>query len=147
MSYSRWSNSRWYTFWSAIGSSNLEYSFPLKKLKNKQCFEICDIPSFFVTYGEIKSKGIDQILKDVVDFYSKPYEGTKWDPKEGNENNYIPHTYIAKPITIDELNELKGYINSFVIDIDEHFRLKTFFLYEWYYPSRNKVLRKIKGNK
>ena len=42
MSYSRWSNSRWYTFWHASSG----------KTKNTQIFEICDVASF--TYKELK---------------------------------------------------------------------------------------------
>jgi hypothetical protein len=63
MSYSRWSNSVWYTFWTAYPGTKTEFKLPTKKLKDSQMFEICDFPSYYVTYGYIKKKGLDQILK------------------------------------------------------------------------------------
>ena len=45
MAYSRWSNSRWYTFW-ACGES-LEYKIPLQVIKDNQVFL-----AFFIKFDE-----------------------------------------------------------------------------------------------
>lgn len=121
MSYSRWSNSRWYTFWSSIGSETTECKFPTKKLKRSQTFEICDLPSYFITYGDIEDKSMDQILKEVKETFI--------------DNN---------PPTLEELKELEGYLLRFKEDVDEYFTLGTFIKYELWYSMRNTLLRKIK---
>lgn len=150
MSYSRWSNSTWYTFWTSM-SEKTEYKFPTKKIKNEQYFEICDFPSFHVSYGDIKSKGIDNIIDEVKELYSKPYEGSimKTVTDENGKFNpvYEPHTYNAKNPTNDELSELKGYLERFVNDVDKDFRFFRFMKYEWYYPIRNKIRWKIRDLK
>jgi hypothetical protein len=43
MSYSRWSNSRWYTFWSAAEACE----------KNREVFDICTVCQF--TYYQLKN--------------------------------------------------------------------------------------------
>ena len=132
MSYSRWSNSVWYTFWSSICSANMTYKLPTKSLKNKQCFEICDTPSYFISYGDIKHKGIDIIVSEVREFYSKDHFNITTTEEE-------KPLYKAKNPTDDQMNELSGYLKEFEKDIDDHFKLGKFFKYEWYYPIRNKL--------
>lgn len=122
MSYSRWSNSRWYTFWSCF-SEQTDYKLPTNRLKNNQVFEICDDPSYHTTYGDIKKYGTEQIISEVILTYAN--------------DKKIPPTH-------EELDELEGYLKRFVDDVDTHFKLTVFFRYEWYYPFRNKVLRKWK---
>ena len=43
-----------------------------------------------------------------------------------------------------DLEELSGYLDTFIDDIDEHFRWVNFFKCEWWYPFRNEVRRKIR---
>ena len=52
MAYSRWSHSYWYTFWSSPSETEMQFKWPTKKLKRKQTFEIVDMRSFYLTYGE-----------------------------------------------------------------------------------------------
>lgn len=114
MSYSRWSNSVWYTFWTT-DSDSMEYKFPTKKLKYNQIFQICDSPSYYITYGDLMTKDINSILQEVKELYKD-----------------------KKP-TEDELYELSEYLMKFIDDINDHFKWYNFFLYEWYYPLRNKL--------
>jgi len=116
MSYSRWSNSVWYTFWSAHSESK-DFQFPTKKLKYSQTFMICDFPSYSITYGELMAKDMYIILQDVKEYY-----------KDKNPTN-------------GELDELGAYITEFIDDVDNHFKWKNFFMYEWYYPLRNKLIK------
>ena len=126
MSYSRWSTSTWYTFWSAFGEST-EYKLPTKRLKNNQCMEICDFPSYFIYYGKFKEIGMDGLILDIKKTFSEPVSYKNLDAK-------------AKNPTEEEIEELKGYILRFIDDVDDHFKWKNFFMYEWYYPSRNKII-------
>lgn len=132
MSYSRWSNSCWYTFWSSNGSVDLEYKWPTKNNKRNQAFEICDSPCYYLLYAEIEDKSIDDIIKDIQTFYTE----SKSDEFE-----------TVKVWTPEEWEELKGYILEFKKDIDEHFKFWNFMEYEWYYPLRNKITRKFKKKK
>lgn len=127
MSYSRWSNSVWYTFWTWSGSD--EFTFPTQSRKNKQTFEICDLMSYCVTYGELDDIGVDNAIKEIKSFYSKSYDLTLM----GEE---VP---FKKDVTEEEFEELKGYLLAFMDDVDDHFKWKNFFMYEWYYPARNKI--------
>ena len=138
MSYSRWSNSRWYTFWSSVGSADMEFKLPTRKLKYNQTFEICDIPSYFLTYEDIEVKGIKVILEEVKKLYSK--DGIL--PEIIKEDRI--YTYKANSPTWEELQELQDYIFEFKKDIDNHFKLINFIKYEWYYPLRNKIINYVK---
>ena len=127
MSYSRWSNSVWYTFWSYSG--NTEYKLPTKKLKNSQTFEICNLVSYCVTYGKLDDIGVDNVIKEIMLHYSKSYPITLMGKESVFEEHY----------TEEEYEELKGYLLEFIADVDDHFKWKNFFRYEWYYPIRNKI--------
>jgi hypothetical protein len=142
MSYSRWSNSTWYTFWTAF-SERTEYKFPTQKLKETQVFEICDFPSLHFTYKEI-AEGLDPVLEKVRETYSKPYEGNMLVSITNGKAEYEPTTYNAKSPTDDELMELTLYLLEFKRDVDHHFEPFNFFLYEWYYPTRNRIHWKIR---
>ena len=127
MSYSRWSYSRWYTFWSSVYGTDMNFKLPTQELKNKQTFEICDLQTFYITYGEIKEKGFKKILKEVEDFYIKEHtdsSGEAYKPKKPKKK---------------EMSELYRYLELFVADVDEHFYWDNFFTYEWYYPIKNKI--------
>jgi hypothetical protein len=116
MSYSRWSNSVWYTYWSD-SSEGTKYRLPTKKLKYNQVFAICDFPSYNITYGDLMTKDLYTIIQEVREYY-----------KEKNPTN-------------KELDELVDYLMRFVDDVNDHFKWKNFFMYEWYYPLRNKLRR------
>ena len=137
MAYSRFSTSTWYTFWFA---SEMEFKLPTKKLKNDQVFEICDFPSYHITYGELKSKDWRVILKDIKRFYKRPHQGKILSNHDENGKLvYETTTYPAKNPTAKELNELVDYFKAFVKDVDDHFKFWTFVRYEWYYPIKNKI--------
>jgi hypothetical protein len=120
MSYSRWSNSRWYTFWTCF-SEQKRYKFPTKRLKGNQVFEICDDPSLFFTYKTITELGAESVLLEVR---------------------------LTFPDATDaELEELWGYMERFVRDVDERFKFVKFFKYEWWYTFRNKLRIKWKKTK
>lgn len=144
MSYSRWSNSRWYTFWSSMGSSQTEYKWPTQKLKDSQVFEICDFPSFYITYGELKRKSRSAVLHEVEKHFSEPFTIYPKQFVDGEMVEEEPVTKKARKPTWEELMELQDYFNNFIKDIDNHFRFWTFMKYEWYYPFRNKIYWKIK---
>lgn len=139
MSYSRWSNSTWYTFWTSF-SEQTQYRFPTQQLKNNQVFEICDSPFLHFTYLEI-CEDLEKVLNLVRETYSKPYEGNMLVEWKGPDSKpvYESHIFDPKNPSEDEILELKLYMLEFKVDIDRHFEPFTFFLYEWYYPTRNAI--------
>ncbi len=128
MAYSRWTNSIWYSFWVY---SEKKYKFPTEELKNNELFEICDFPSYYVNYGTIKHKGMEQILKEIKEFYSKEHKGQIFDGYSNNTFNYKETTFNPKNPTDEEIEELRGYLNKFVNDVDEHYKWSKFFYDEW----------------
>lgn len=130
MSYSRWGNSRWYTYWSE--DTPIHFKLPTKRLKRKQVFVISDFPSYFISYGDLEDKGIGLIWDEIREFY--------WKER--------PHTKLpaAKKPSETEMRELMGYVQQWRQDVDEHFKLQVFLKYEWYFPLRNKILRYVKQN-
>jgi len=83
MSYSRWSYSTWYTFWSSLEEETVcEFKFPTKKLKYVQTFEICDFPSYYITYGELMENGLFKTLDDVKKYYHQ------------NHSKFTDHRFI-----------------------------------------------------
>jgi len=142
MAYSRWYNSTWYTFWSALGEDVYPTKWPTEKAKRSQVFEICDFPSYSFTYGELEDKGIGPIISDIRRFYSKSHKGEMF--KEWDENKkpiYQDTVWPAKNPTEEEIRELIGYIGKWREDVNRHFSFWTFIRYEWYYPIRNKIIR------
>ena len=126
MSYSRWRNSYWYTFWSG-NLAKTKFKWPTKKLKRAQVFEICEIRPFFITYGDLEDEGMGRIISKVKKVFRKI-----------NPN---------KPPTEEDIRELMNYINTWREDVDRHFKFSTFMLFEWYYPIRNKINRLWKKRK
>jgi len=140
MSYSRWWNSTWYTFWSSMTSDETQYKWPTKKLKRAQTFEICDFPAYTLTYGELEDKGINGVIIDIRRFYKQSHNGqifSYWD--EDKKPVYQDTVYPAKNPTEEEMLELMGYIRKWQVDVDDHFKFTNFMLFEWYYPIRNKI--------
>lgn len=144
MSYSRWGTSVWYTYWTSY-SEETNFKLPTKRLKNNQVFEICDLNPYYVRYEELTRLGVDKIVQLVKEHYLKDYETNMFDGfDEDKEPIYTKRVIEGKEYTEEQLNELKGYLNQFIEDVDEHFKWKNFFRYEWYYPIRNKIIWKLR---
>jgi hypothetical protein len=143
MAYSRFSNGCiWYTFWSSNGVNN-QFKWPTKELKDAQVFEICDFPSFRFTYGDLDKKGISPIIAKIKKFYNKPHKGSTLSSIIDGKWNYEDTIYPAKKPSEEQLRELIEYISEWRKDIDEHFQFRTFIKYEWYYPLKNILRRKL----
>jgi len=145
MSYSRWSTSVWYTFWAA--TTDLSYKWPTNELKRSQVFEICDMPSFRLTYGELQDKGMTNILEEINTFYNKDHSGNIFAGFVDGVATYEHMNYVAKEPNILEMLELTEYIRRWEADVDEHFKFINFIKYEWYYPLKNKCYDKIKAKR
>jgi len=145
MSYSRWSHSRWYTFWCNMGEDGMEFKLPSHKLKRSQVFEICDFDTYFVTYGDIEDYGMKSIFKRIKKHYSKSFEVEM--PMGNKKGEYIGSEFVTQknPPTVEELNEVAGYIRMFVEDVDKYFEFNTFFYYEWWLPLKYKIKNYFKN--
>lgn len=64
MAFSRWSNSAWYTYWSASSYDD--------KHKENQVFEICDEKFFRFTYEQLTTD-MDSCLQKVKDYFEGFY--------------------------------------------------------------------------
>lgn len=137
MSYSRWVDSIWYTFWCV--SHNKKYQFPSQKLKDEERFEICDFPSYLVSYGTIKSKGIDVVLSEVKEYYSKEHSGKLFDKFVDGVIYFKDGVFDAKNPTDEQIQELKGYLEEFIKDVDDWYKWKNYFYYEWYLHLRDDI--------
>ena len=144
MSYSRWGSSTWYTFWSAIGDDS-QFKWPTKRLMRAQCFQICDMPSYTFTYGELVDKGHNQILANIFAFYKTEHPGKILKELNLDKLEYEDTVYPAKNPSCNEILELFGYISNWEDDVVEHFKFWTFMRYEWWYPIRNQILWKIQS--
>jgi len=121
MIYSRWGNgSVWYCFWNKY-KAEMKYKLPTKKLKNKQTFQIYDVPSYYVTYSYIKENGIGKVLDDINGFYRKN----------------------GKKIKEDNLMKLMLNIKSFVTSVDNSFKLRNFFHDNWILPIKQSKYGRI----
>lgn len=138
MSYSRWFNSTWYTYWSA-SSPETNYKLPTRKLKRQQIFEICDLPSFRFTYGELEDNQMRGIISKVKRYYNRPHNGQMFKEWKDGVPVYYETIYPAKKPTDDELRELMEYIRKWQIDVDKRFEFWTFVKYEWYAPAKRQV--------
>ena len=121
MSYSRWSNSRWYTFHTAFSGDT----------KESQAFEVMiDFARSRVFYYiELKSD-IDKCLEEIQTLcsehieYSSPEEILEESPINGTSSNlsnkFIYVTKIAPPdpATAQELDELRVYMENFIADVE-----------------------------
>jgi hypothetical protein len=116
MSYSRWLNSIWYTFWCASSGDT----------KDEQVFYICDFrPSPQFTYKEIK-EDIEDCIRRVVDVYSDTFYGHLLEDVVENEYGerefkYKEVDYPAQEFTEAQLEELRGYMRQFVQDVEEEY--------------------------
>lgn len=146
MAYSRWNkDSVWYTYWSAV-SIDSTFKWPTKKLKYSQVFEICDMPSYRFTYGQLQSKGMYTIIRDIRKFYSLDHKQAIFSKfNENGQPEYEDTLIEAKNPTADQMLELLGYIRQWEYDVEQHFKFKVFIRYEWWYPIRNKIINKLRS--
>ena len=121
MIYSRWGNgSVWYCFWNKY-KAEMKFKLPTNLLKNKQTFQIYDVPSYYITYGHIKQHGISKVLDEINAFYRKH----------------------GKRVKEKEMMNLMLYVNKFVKSVDDHFKPKTFFYHNWLLPIKNSKYGRI----
>jgi hypothetical protein len=128
----------------------MNFKLPTQRLKNNQVFEICDIDPYYVTYEQLKKIGPAKMVHLVQLHYSQPYTCNLLKEWNNNKPIYEKTTLSPEQFTEEELDELKDYFEAFIKDIDEHFKIKNFFMHEWYYPIRNKIiwrLRKLRKRK
>lgn len=119
MSYSRWSNSRWYTFYTAFSGDT----------KESQAFEVMiDFArSRVFSYDEL-TKDIEKCLCEIKDLCSSPIEYST--PKEILTEEFKPESttifdsmiYVTEislpdPATDEELKELRVYMENFIDDV------------------------------
>ena len=121
MSYSRWGNSRWYTYWK--DDDSIRFKLPTKILKRKQIFYIEDLPCYSLSYGKLEDVGMGRAWDDIRKFYWEHHEDVK-NPKKPSET---------------EMRELMVYIEQWRRDVDQYFKFWTFIKYEWYIPLINKI--------
>lgn len=98
MSYSRWSNSCWYTYWCTSSDETM----------NGQHFDVAGIKTF--TYGEMKEHGIDgciELLKETIK------EQNKLENRNKRKNMFMAEKHTEK-----EYDELKGYMREFMDDVE-----------------------------
>jgi hypothetical protein len=113
MSYSRWSNSFWYTFWSSTGFE------PENMKMENEVFQICDVShGMDFLYKELKSN-IEDCLTRVKEKYNTESEikfCTDYKKKE-----YETHT--CHPLVLEDhlLDELRSYMEKFIRDVEEEY--------------------------
>lgn len=130
MSYSRWSNSRWYTFYTSFGGDT----------KKSQAFEVMiDFArSRIFTYDEL-NRDIDGCLTDIKNLcanpvgYKSPREILTEDFKSRETTIFDRITYVDEmsepdPATEEELQELRVYMENFIADV------------EWDYSMLGKII-------
>lgn len=106
MSYSRWSNSRFYTMWSAKTTSTK---------RDDQIFEIIEFgEGLMFTYKEIKND-IDKVIEHTTKYYSEPQPIKLVVKGEiiSDENNTEPN-----PLAQADMYELKAYLLRFLEDVE-----------------------------
>jgi hypothetical protein len=136
MSYSRWSNSIWYTYWSSSCSEDCEFKLPTQRLKNNQCFEICDFGGINFFYKDI-NEDIDKCISMVVQNYSEEKETGIFSGFDKNKMAIYKKTILPiRTFSDEELGELKGYMLEFKEDMDNYFKWKNFFYMYWFIPIK-----------
>jgi len=108
MSYSRWTNSCWYTYWLSESSDK-----PITK--EEEMFDICGF--YTVSYGEMKKLGLDNVIKmlkiKLKELIVK---------QQKNPDKII--TFSSPIYTDAEWEELKGYMKKFMVDVEEKYMPK-----------------------
>jgi hypothetical protein len=98
MSYSRWSNSCWYTYWLATNS----------KVREEQEFDICGFTT--ISYEDVDELGFDKTIEMLKDRFASM--------KKSNKSNTL---FLGKKYTEEEWQELKGYIQEWYDEVKEQF--------------------------
>lgn len=115
MSYSRWSNSIWYTFWSSCSPNDI--------FKKDQIFEICDFDGIQFSYEELK-EDIEGCLQKVQLHYSLEKEivlNEKYFVNKKGELTFFEKKINKKPFKLKEyqIQELREYMLEFIKDVEE----------------------------
>lgn len=108
MSFSRWSNSRWYTYWAENSKK------PGSNKRIDQIFEICSNTQF--TYSELK-ENIDKCLEIVSFNETKVFDnniGFELDPNDSDSYTIDQSLTPSK----EEMEELRGYMLKFLSRVD-----------------------------
>lgn len=113
MAYSRWSNSRWYTFWCIHPTES--------KKRNDQIFEICDHPSIRFTFKEL-SDNLPECLFRVKSHFAQEHKGKilkdiKRKPDGSTELIYEDTIWGPVKTSESELTELSKYMQQFIKDV------------------------------
>ena len=119
MSYSRWSNSRWYTYYTALSGDT----------KETQALEIMidHARTKVFTYEEL-TNDIDGCLMEIEHLCSRPveYRGIQEliiedfkgeDQLPSDRFIYVDEISPPDPATVQELEELKVYMENFISDV------------------------------
>jgi len=133
MSYSRWSNSVWYTFWCSTSSNK----------RDEQIFQICDLThSVNLTYAEIKkyydNDDLDTLKQNVkeeivlamattpIKLSMPSSNGHQAMQKDDDVNISHPPMTLEKAFSVytdEEYDELIGYMVEFVKDVEQDEKL------------------------
>lgn len=92
MSYSRWSNSRWYTFWSCQPDGEIE-------TRQNAIFEVCGVERFM-------AKQLRERLEECVDAAISA------------EKRFFPE---SQEVTDEQRDELREYMRRFLADVDARY--------------------------
>lgn len=76
MAYSRWSNSRWYTYWSINSGDS----------KDSQVFQVCSVKGF--TYRELK-EDMSKCIREVIEEVGGEVSDSEVDDLRGCMNEFI----------------------------------------------------------
>jgi hypothetical protein len=116
MTYSRWINSAWYTYWLAD-----EATKDLGKEDQILCTQELGRDLRF-TYRELK-EDIGKCLDKVREDLSKDIEGKIYDGVEEATGAimYKACTFKGKAVTDEEIRELKEYMLKFLEDVSSHY--------------------------
>ena len=117
MSYSRWSNSFWYTFWSDSRA----------KSKEEEIFEICDFGhGMKFNYAQIKENP-EKCMTEVKEYFAKDIEGqilSRAYRKNGRlELEYENKIYKGMNVS-SYLPELQTYMTQFLEDVENYYKKK-----------------------
>lgn len=95
MSYSRWSNSYWYTYWLARSEPDC---------RNTATFEICGA----LDEHDLRFQAAE-IRKDVDACIERVYEA------------FVEEDYTVKELRNIDFDELRGYMLNFLADVDKDY--------------------------
>lgn len=106
MSFSRWSNSRWYTYWSSSTLSSLSNK------RKDQVFEICANGTF--SYQELK-EDIERCLIIACENEKKVYKNNGFEIDNQDCEFEINESLAPSQ---EEKDELRGYMIAFMLRVE-----------------------------